>query len=77
MSTINSIVKRFNSLLPDKEFLTPAELTKSGLFGSASATLSAIRQRKLPSVRVSNKRTLIPKESVLKYIENNFSEADQ
>jgi hypothetical protein len=72
--SLESVLEKFDKLIPKKEFLTVAELRKTGLFGSSSATLKAVKKGLIPRIKVSCRRSLIPRESILKFIQDNFQE---
>jgi len=65
----------FSSFLDRKPYCTISQLIALGLFGSQSAASAAIRRGDLPSIRISPKRTVIPRSAVLEYFKSNLVEA--
>lgn len=68
-----TIIEKITEKLGDKEFLRPNALVKTGLFGSVTAVRHALKKGVLPSLRVSPRRVLIPKESVIEHLQRNLS----
>jgi hypothetical protein len=74
MSTLTeSLVTEFDNFLGNKSYITPAQLIEIGLWGSASAAATALKRGDIPFIKISPKRTIIPKSAVLDYFRKNLS----
>lgn len=71
MSTIE-LIEEFDRLLGDKPYFTVKQLIDLGLFGSVSAASKALKRGDLPSVKVSEKRTVIPRSAALQFFKDNL-----
>lgn len=69
----NTIIEKLTQKLGSGDFLRPIALAKAGLFGSVTAVRHALKKGVLPSLRVSPRRVLIPKESVIEHLQKNLS----
>jgi hypothetical protein len=73
MSTnTQSLVDEFDKLLGNKPYCTGTQLIEIGLFGSTAAVTAALKRGTLPSVKISPKRTVVPRSAVLDYFRNNL-----
>lgn len=77
MTTIasDSLVKEFDELLPKAPYFSISELIELGLFGSSAAANAAIKRKVIPSIRMSPKRTVVPRSAVLDYFRKNLAES--
>lgn len=77
MSTSTEVlVEEFNKFLGKKPYFTPKHLIEVGLFGSYSAAYTALKKGAIPSIKVSPKRTIVPRSEVLKYFRENLMKKD-
>jgi hypothetical protein len=75
MSTsTESLIKELDTFLGNKPYFTGTQLIEIGLFGSASAVTSALKKGLLPSIKISPKRTIVPRSAVVKYFRENLLE---
>lgn len=73
MSTsIEFLVQEFDNFLVNKPYFTPAQLIEIGLWGSSSAASAALKRGDLPSIKISPKRTVVPRSAVVEYFRNNL-----
>lgn len=70
---VDDVIDDINKKLDDVLFLTFSEVKALGVFGSSRAIRSAIRDGRITSVRVSPRRCVIPKSSIVSYIKLNIS----
>jgi hypothetical protein len=70
--SIESLVKEFEEFLGDKPYFTRGQLINIGLWGSSTAAATALKRGDLPSIKVSPKRTVIPRSAVLQYFRKNL-----
>ena len=76
MSTNSDLlVEELGKALGDKPYFTGNQLIEIGLFGSASAVNAALKIGSLPSIKISPKRTVVPRSAVIQYFRNNLIEA--
>ncbi len=68
-----SLIQEFENFLGKKPYFTTNQLIEIGLFGSASAANAAIKRGSLPTIKISPKRTVIPRSAVLEYFRNNLT----
>jgi len=71
-TSTESLVQEFNNFLGDKPYFTSNQLIDLGLFGSYSAANAALKRGAIPSIKVSPKRTVVPRSAVLEYFRNNL-----
>lgn len=71
MST-ESLIQEFEQLLGKKPYFTTAHLIQIGLWGSATAATAALKRGDVPSIKVSPKRTVIPRSAALAYFRKNL-----
>lgn len=69
----DDVIGEIDKKLGDLSFLTLPQLKELGVFGSLSAIRRVLREGKLTFVRVSPRRCLIPKSSILKYLHKHLS----
>jgi hypothetical protein len=67
-----SLVKEFDNFLGKKPYFTPAQLIEIGIWGSHTAATASLKRGDLPSIKVSPKRTVIPRSAVLDYFRKNL-----
>jgi len=71
---LKTLLKEISEQLGDHQFFTASELAKIGFFGTTYAARKAIKEGKLPFIRISNRRKVIPRPALLEYLRNNISE---
>lgn len=76
MTTTTALIEEVEYLLGDKTFIPLVELIDLGLFGSHSAALAAVKNGKLPIVKVSKHRFVVPRSAVIRFICENFRESE-
>lgn len=57
-------------LMGPRQFFTPPELVKMGIYGSKSSVWRAVHLGHIEAFQVSDRRWVILKDSILKHIEN-------
>lgn len=70
--TAASLIEEIEHLLGDKAFIPLTDLISIGLFGSNSAALAAVKKGKLPIVKVSMHRFVVPRQAILSFICENY-----
>lgn len=71
-SLMGSLVQDLNEKLGDRPFYTLRELTSIGFFGSMPAARQALREGRLPFFKISPRRCVVSRQTVIEYLENNF-----
>jgi len=69
-----SLVDELNEKLGDKPFYTLRQLISVGFFGSMHAARRALQEGRISFVRISPRRSVIPRTVLLEYLRKNFSE---
>lgn len=77
ISQFDSLVQELDNLLEKKPYFTLSQLIELGLFGSNSAASTALKRGLLPSIKISPKRTVIPRSAVLDYFKANLVRSNQ
>lgn len=72
MSTTTELLEEFNKFLGEKPYFTACQLIELGLFGSYSAVNAALKRGLIPHIKISKKRTVVPRSAVLEYFRNNL-----
>lgn len=75
MAIMETLVEELNIKLGDRPFYTLRELTSIGFFGSMPAARLALKQGRLTFVKISPRRFVIPRSSVLEYLRENLSKS--
>jgi hypothetical protein len=70
---INLIVEELKKELGDRHFFTIDDLYILGVFGTKYAARMALKNGKLAYVKVSPRRSVIPRAALLEYLRNNVS----
>jgi hypothetical protein len=70
--SILKLIEKFEARLGTDDFILPGKLVEIGLFGSRVAVNNALKKGIFPSLKVSNNRTLIPRESVIEHLRNSL-----
>lgn len=60
--------------LGDRQFFTLRELTDIGVFGSLSHARDVLKAGNLSFIKISSRRSVIPRVALLDYLQNNLSE---
>ena len=71
----NEIAERLIKNLPGGEYLSPAEIIQAGVFGSHTGLTRCIREKKISCLRISKRRVLIHRESVVHFIRSCANES--
>lgn len=69
---INLLIDELTKQLGDRQFYTIHDLHAMGFFGSLQAARKALQLGHLPFVRISQRRCVIPKAAVLKFLRENL-----
>ncbi len=69
---IEELIEILSRKIGDQEFYSLRELTDLGFFGSIASARRAIQQGLLPSLKISTRRIVIPREAILKYCMENL-----
>lgn len=70
----NQLVEELNKKLGDQPFYTLRQLTSIGFFGTTSAARKALKSGKLAFVKISPRRCVVPRNTLLDYLRCNLSE---
>jgi hypothetical protein len=70
---IDELVKELSEKIGDRIFLSLPELVSLGLFGTVQTARYAVEEGKLPFIRISERRCVIPSAALLDYIRNNLN----
>ena len=70
----NQLVAELEKNLGEKPYFTGKNLVDLGLFGSATALNKALKRGDIPTIKISTKRTVVPKSAVLDYFRRNLAE---
>ncbi len=68
-----NLVEELNEKLGNRPFYTLRQLTSIGFFGSMPAARSALKDGRLSFVKISPRRSVIPRGVLLEYLRNNIS----
>jgi hypothetical protein len=74
---VDGLVNELNDKIGDRTFFTLSELVLFGLFGSLQAARHALRDGLLPSVRISQRRCVIPRAALINYIRANLADKQE
>jgi hypothetical protein len=69
---MEGLVKELNEKIGDRAFFTLSELVSLGLFGTVQTARKALVDGELPFIRVSQRRCVIPRTSLLDYINKHL-----
>lgn len=64
----DKLLDRFEKLMGSRQFFTPPELVKMGIYGSKSAVWRAVRLGDIEALKISDRRRVILKESIIKHV---------
>jgi hypothetical protein len=67
-----ALLKAFEVQLGDSFFITVRQLVDYGFYGSLSSARQALLQGQLPIVRVSKRRILVPRPSLIEFLRQNI-----
>lgn len=73
-SLINILIEELSTHLGDRHFYTIDDLYTFGFFGSKHSARMALKNGKLPYVKISPRRRVVPRSALLEYLRNNISE---
>lgn len=68
---MDSLVEELTNKLGDVPFYTLRQLTSIGFFGSMPAARKALQQGRLPFFKISPRRCVITRQSLIDYLEKN------
>ncbi len=71
---IDMLVDTLNKQADHRHFYTIPDLLKLGIFGTAYSARRALKLGILPCVRISTRRTIIPRAALLEYLNRKLSE---
>ncbi len=71
---IEGLVKEFDQKIGDRPFFTLPELVSLGLFGTVQTARLALQEGKLPFIRISERRCVVPRQCLIQYLEKNCIE---
>lgn len=78
MSTsTESLISEFEKLLGPEPYFSPRRLITLGICGSPSAAAALLKRGSIPSIKISTRRTVVPKSAVLEFIRQNLKECSQ
>lgn len=67
-----NLIQEFADQLDDKPYFTISELIKLGVFGSSSGANKALKNGLIPFIKVSEKRKVVPRKSVIDFFSKNL-----
>lgn len=70
----NILIDELTKQLGDRNFYTIRDLKTLGYFGSLQAVRMALREGKIAYIKISPRRSLIPRVALIDYLRNNLSE---
>ena len=73
---IDSLIEELNRKLGDKPFYSLRELISAGFFGSMPAARRALLKGCLPYVKISPRRSVIPRSSIIEFLRKNVTSAE-
>lgn len=74
---MDGLVKELNKKIGDRTFFTLPELVSIGLFGTLQTARHALKAGKIPFIRISERRCVIPRHCLIQYLENNCIQKQQ
>lgn len=69
---INALVEELDRKLGDKPFYSLRELISIGFFGSMPAARMALLKGSLPYIKISPRRSVIPRSSIIEFLCNSM-----
>lgn len=63
----NDLIDRLNNLMGSRQFFTPPELVKMGIYGSKSSVWRAVHLGHIEAIQISDRRWVILKESIVNH----------
>lgn len=66
---MDELIKRLEKLMGSRQFFTPMELVKMGIYGSKSSVWRAVHLGHIEAVQISDRRWVILKESIIAHLE--------
>lgn len=67
------VADQLTKQLGDRQFFTPRELTDIGIFGSLSNARDVLKEGNLRFIRISARRSVVPRAALLEYLRHNLS----
>lgn len=64
----DNLIARLENLMGPREFFTPPELVKMGIYGSKSSVWRAVHLKQIEAVQISDRRWVILKESIIDHL---------
>jgi hypothetical protein len=68
---MDSLVKELTNKLGDHPFYTLRQLTSINFFGSMPAARKALQEGRLPFFKISPRRLVVTRQSLIEYLEKN------
>lgn len=62
------LITKVEKLMGPREFFTPPQLVKMGIFGSKSGVWRAVHLKHIDAIQISDRRWVIMKESIIKHL---------
>ncbi len=62
------LIARVEKLMGPREFFTPPQLVKMGIFGCKSSVWRAVHLKHIEAVQISDRRWVIMKDSIIKHL---------
>lgn len=74
-----NFIKTIENSLKGRDYYTPAQLIKLGIYGSKTGVHKAIAKGEIESIYISERRVLILKDSILKHLKklNEFDDGTE
>ena len=64
----NDLLSRFEHLMGPRQYFTPPELVRMGIYGSKSSVWRAVHLGHIEAVQISDRRWVIMKDSIIKHL---------
>lgn len=67
---INELIEKFG----DQPFFTVQELVSIGIFGTGQSAKDTLDKGKLPYIKISERRSVVPRACLIEFLKKNFVE---
>lgn len=70
---IHTLIEEIDTKIGNTPFYTLPQLVEVNLFGSMLSARDALKNGKISFIRISSRRSVIPRASLLEYLKTNLS----
>ena len=74
---MDELITRLERLMGPRQFFTPPDLVKMGIYGSKSSVWRAVHLGYIEAIQISDRRWVILKESVIKHVKDRKREREE